>query len=86
MNAEYPFQKSPRCRATSKRTGRRCQAPAVKGWKVCRFHGARSGAPTGKRNGNYRHGDFTKEARNQRRVVSAMLGIARKMIADRPPE
>jgi len=30
------------------------------GWTVCRFHGARGGAPEGKRNGNYRHGARTK--------------------------
>ena len=28
---------------------------------VCRMHGARGGAPTGKRNGNYRHGARSKE-------------------------
>jgi hypothetical protein len=35
MNAVYPFQKSPRCSATSKRTKKGCQAPAVTGWCVC---------------------------------------------------
>jgi len=39
MNAVYPFQKSPRCTATSKRMRERCKAPAVNGWTVCRFHG-----------------------------------------------
>ena len=62
MNAVYPYQKSPRCSATSKRTRKPCQAPAVNGWAVCRFHGARGGAPTGKRNGMYRHGLYTQEA------------------------
>jgi hypothetical protein len=38
---EYAFQNAPRCTAKSKRTGHRCNAPAVRGWKVCRFHGAR---------------------------------------------
>ena len=33
MNAPYPFQLSPRCTATSKRTGQRCRAPAVNGWR-----------------------------------------------------
>jgi hypothetical protein len=33
----------------------------LNGWTVCRFHGARGGAPEGKRNGNYRHGGRTKE-------------------------
>ena len=62
MNATYPFQKSPRCTATSKRTRQPCQAPAVTGWIVCRFHGARGGAPKGKHNGMYRHGLYTQEA------------------------
>jgi len=54
MNAVYPFQSSPRCSATSKRTKKRCKAPAVNGWTVCRFHGARGGAPKGKANGSYK--------------------------------
>ena len=36
---------APRCHARSKRTGLPCGAPAVSGWKVCRFHGAGGGAP-----------------------------------------
>jgi FtsX-like permease family len=32
---------APRCTATSKRTGKPCRAPAVRGWHVCRMHGAR---------------------------------------------
>jgi len=44
---EYAFQRAPRCTAKSKRSGERCKAPAVRGWKVCRFHGARVGAPKG---------------------------------------
>ncbi len=51
-----PVQAAPRCTARSRRTGKRCRAPAVRGWKVCRMHGARGGAPKGKRNGNHRHG------------------------------
>jgi hypothetical protein len=47
---EYAFDNAPRCTATSKRTGQRCNAPAVRGWNVCRFHGARGGAPKGKAN------------------------------------
>jgi hypothetical protein len=59
-----PMQKAhaaPRCHAKSRRTGKPCRAPAVRGWKVCRMHGARGGAPEGKRNGNYRHGERSKE-------------------------
>jgi len=80
MNAVYPFQKSPRCNATSKRTRKGCQAPAVTGWTVCRFHGARGGAPTGKRNGAYRHGGHTKEAVALRRRISELQRESRALL------
>jgi hypothetical protein len=64
MNRQYSFQKAPRCSATSKRTRERCKAPAVRGWTVCRFHGARGGGPRGKRNGMYRHGLRRPRRRN----------------------
>lgn len=73
MNAVYPYQKSPRCSATSKRTRKPCIAPAVKGWTVCRFHGARSGGPKGNRNGMYRHGLCTKDAVEERRMLRELL-------------
>ena len=79
MNAVYPFQKSPRCSATSKRTKRPCQAPAVNGWTVCRFHGARGGAPKGKRNGMYRHGLCTGESVKARRQVANLVKRALKL-------
>ena len=60
---------APRCTAKSKRSGQRCRAPAVKGWRVCRMHGARGGAPEGERNGNYRHGARTKEAIELRKLI-----------------
>jgi hypothetical protein len=73
MKQEYSFQKAPRCSATSKRTRERCKAPAVRGWTVCRFHGARGGAPKGKANGAYKHGLHTKEAVKECRLVSDLL-------------
>lgn len=73
MNALYPFQRSPRCSATSKRTRQPCQAPAVRGWTVCRFHGAHGGAPQGKANGAYKHGRYTAKALASRRAVSELL-------------
>jgi hypothetical protein len=80
MNAVYPFQKSPRCSATSKRTRQACMAPAVNGWTVCRFHGARGGAPKGKRNGMYRHGLNTQEAMALRRSVSDLQRESRALL------
>ena len=34
-----------RCQALSKRTKRQCGAPAVRGMRVCRFHGGKSKGP-----------------------------------------
>jgi hypothetical protein len=45
------------------RSRRRCQARAVRGWTVCRFHGARGGAPKGGANGAWRHGRYTMKQR-----------------------
>lgn len=86
MNRVYAFQKAPRCTATSKRTGRPCQAPAVRGWSVCRFHGARGGGPTGKRNGAYKHGLYTKEALAERRFVQELIRQSCAALAALPSE
>jgi hypothetical protein len=56
-----------------KKTGKPCQAPAVTGWTVCRFHGARGGGPKGKLNGMYRHGLFMKEGVAERRIIQELL-------------
>jgi hypothetical protein len=84
MKREYSFQNAPRCSATSKRTGERCKAPAVRGWNVCRFHGARGGAPKGEANGSYKHGLHTQEAIAERRLLSDLLRESRKTIATLP--
>ncbi len=69
----------PRCQAHSKRTKLQCGAPAEKGKKVCRFHGARStGAKT--KEGRLRiaqsktlHGNETRQTRAERSAKSAEL-------------
>jgi hypothetical protein len=81
MNRQYSFQKAPRCSATSKRTRERCKAPAVRGWTVCRFHGARGGGPKGKRNGMYIHGLYTKEAVEERRFFRELVREVRETLA-----
>ena len=86
MSREYSFQKAPRCSATSKRTRQRCKAPAMRGWTVCRFHGARGGPPKGQANGAFRHGLYTEEAREDRRLLSDLLRQSRKMMAALPCE
>src|SRR5688572_6248046 len=76
------FPNAKQCLATSKRTGCQCRAPAVKGWNVCRFHGARGGAPMGTANGRYLHGNRTIRARAERAYVRELIGEARALCAD----
>jgi hypothetical protein len=71
-NLMHKAHAAPRCAARSKRTGQPCRAPAVRGWKVCRMHGACGGAPEGKRNGNYRHGARTKATIELWRLIKSL--------------
>jgi hypothetical protein len=80
LKSPMPMHLSPRCSAQSKRTGEGCRAPAVTGWTVCRFHGARGGGPKGKANGNYRHGRFTCEAIAQRQELSALVKMMAQFV------
>lgn len=76
-NDDNPMQRAhqaPRCTATSKRSGKPCRAPAVRGFAVCRMHGARGGAPKGQLNGNYVHGMRTEEV--QRALTDCRQTIA----------
>ncbi len=85
MKGKMPMHLSPRCSATSKRTGQPCQAAAVPGWRVCRFHGASGGGPKGESNGAYRHGNRTAEAITMRRELSELVRAARSTMAVRWP-
>ncbi len=69
-----PLLQAPRCGART-RAGTPCKSPAVNGKTRCRMHGGAkgSGAPKGKGNGNYRHGQFTCEAIEERRQIRALL-------------
>jgi hypothetical protein len=80
-NPMHPAQRlanAPRCTAKAKATRCRCKAPAVKGWKVCRMHGARGGAPYGVANGRWRHGNRTKPNEAMRRALAALMTQARE--------
>ena len=77
--AGNPMQRAPRCTARSKRTGLPCGSPAVSGWTVCRMHGARGGAPTGSRNGAWRHGERTIEAMAFRSHITELVRESREL-------
>jgi hypothetical protein len=71
------LQQAPRCTAKSKRSGLRCQAPAVRGKNVCRMHGAFAGAPKGERNGRWKHGIHSEDFEALRLAIRGLLA-ARK--------
>lgn len=70
-----------RCHARRKSDGNPCLSPAMTNGR-CRMHGGKSpGAPTGKRNGNYRHGRETHQAKAERKL---MWLVTRGLLS--PPE
>ena len=69
---------APRCAAKSKRTHCRCKAPAMRGKRVCRAHGALAGTPRGSAHGQYKHDQLACEALAARRVVRELIREARE--------
>jgi len=78
MHPAVRLADAPRCTAMAKTTRCRCKGPAVKGWTVCRMHGARGGAPCGSANGRWRHGNRTREADALRSDLSELVKEARE--------
>ena len=68
-----------RCHAQSKRSGKPCRSPAIRGHSVCRMHGAGGGAPRGNRN-SLKYGLYTAEAVETRRMVAALTKQARELV------
>lgn len=70
----------PRCGAHSRRTGNPCRNPAMANGR-CRMHGGTSpGAPKGERNGSYRHGLSTEEAKAERRAGLILIRTLRGLL------
>ncbi len=73
MNEPRPLlTTAPLCQARN-RAGKPCRCPAMRGKRVCMFHGGRAGAPKGERNGAFKHGGSTQEAVALRRAAQALL-------------
>jgi hypothetical protein len=66
--------KAPRCGAKT-RAGHSCRQAAVKGRARCRMHGGAkgSGGPGGDRNGNFKHGLWTRESVEMRKAARAKV-------------
>lgn len=74
-----PFAVMPRCGAKT-RSGAPCRRIGNARNGRCILHGGRAGAPSGPRNGAWRHGGETKEAVAQRQAVRALLRQARQLL------
>jgi hypothetical protein len=52
----------------------------MRGRPVCRLHGVKGGGPAGERNGAYRTGRYTAEAKAERLAARALLRQLKEMI------
>ena len=52
----------------------------MRGKPVCRLHGGKGGGPKGERNGAYRTGRYTAEAKAERRAARGFLTELRRLI------
>lgn len=77
MRPVHRLALAPRCNAMAKTTRCQCKGPAVRGWSVCRMHGAKGGAPSGPANGRWRHGNRSREAEAMRHEMSELIAEAR---------
>ena len=77
-----PMLASLRCGAKTRTSGA-CRSPAVRGKRRCRMHGDApgSGAPKANRNA-CTHGRFTRDAIAKRKQIQALLGDARRLLAE----
>lgn len=67
-----------RCKAKSKRSGEQCKNYALKGYSVCRMHGARGGPKTkeGMRRckmASWQHGLYSHESAEEMRFMRQLL-------------
>lgn len=67
-----------RCKARSKRSGEQCKNFAIKGWGVCRMHGAGGGPKTDKgltvcKQAPFKHGFYTEEGRDEMKLMRQLM-------------
>ena len=73
---------APRCGART-RAGHPCRQAAVRGRARCRMHGGArgSGGPRGDRNGNFKHGLWTRENVATRQIMRESVREIRALLA-----
>lgn len=70
---------APRRTAKSKRSGQPCKNPAVRGWSVCRMHGARGGHGPGKANPAYKHGMRSRDFVETRKAINDLVRASKEI-------
>ena len=68
---------APRCQAMAKSTQERCKCPAVRGWRVCRVHGARGGHRAGPSHPKWVHGVRSHKTVQARRLANLMARVSK---------
>lgn len=68
-----------RCSAKSKRSGQPCKNPSVRGWTVCRMHGARGGHGPGRANPSFKHGMRGQEWMEMRKAINDLVRAEREL-------
>jgi hypothetical protein len=79
MNPVQRLRNAPRCSATAKSTGKRCQCPSKQGWNVCRLHGAGGGHKAGPTHPAYKHGLRSREWIEMRKEINDFARFAREI-------
>lgn len=70
-----------RCKAKSKRSQQQCKNYALKGWGVCRMHGARGGPKTADglhkcKKAPQKHGFYSREALEERQLTKNITRLS----------
>jgi hypothetical protein len=80
MRPAEALSQANRCGARTK-SGSPCKSAPVTGRRRCRMHGGAdgSGAPRGPRNGNYKHGRYTKEVAATRQWLREAIQTLREL-------
>jgi hypothetical protein len=73
-------QVAPRCQARCRRSKLPYRGPAMRSKAVCRVHGGKGGGPVGVRNGNYRTGRFSQEAKAERQRQRSLVRELRRFV------